>query len=1060
MTTDSLMQVTYEDPKRAIRLTAYADTIIYRGETRKKGKGKIGKEETYIRLYGIRFGGYPEIVRGLADAINGGGSIIIETETETIYAESLCKQYRRVLSHDGIYAEAALIADDDPELATDGDEEDENQIKTPDSKEKTPPRTNYIFCPPGDTEALFQAVDEKTAIPMIPEFQDYVLSELQRKKILCPLQVKSLSQPMEGWTLQRTQEDKNIADVLESGLQAGVIQIPGTAPGPSALDQVKSVTEYLNTFGVTVAERIKKLFVPLFDPATQPLSPEVLAINEYIKKTAGYSLYDAQLAVAEAIKRQLRRSKVGIIVAECGAGKSKIGATALAAFLASVSVGVRADQSRRGRKKSFNVLICPSHITGKWVREIQETLPDTFAVVVRTITQLDQAYALYERGDRSCYVIISKEMARDGYMRAPAVRWNKRRKAFVCPTCGCNIEVDSSRDGKPYYGLANQFDFLRENDKNHKCAECKAPLWTALNPSLRSDNTPWVKIGGYGFVYRAWAFQHLPYVSDPAIKSKIQAVVDHPDASFPARGARRAYPLSSYIKRHYRGRVDTLLVDELHQYSNDSGQGDAMGELFNVAKKVVGMTATLINGYSSGIFHLLYRMVPHLMKQDGKDFEHPSRFDAEYGVLQHVYEETTEYNSNRRTVRRQKATRQLPGVSPLVYTRFLLENAAFLSLSDMGKDLPEYEEIPIPIQMPSQVAKEYNRIEKELKNILKGDKKVARKILSAYMNLLTAYPDQPYGHKPIYHPISLTPIVVPAETTTFEDLLPKEKEAMEIVQRKVSLGERVLLFTNWTRLDTQKKLYKLISEAGYHADILPAKVPTSKREEWVAARVRAGVQVLIVNPSLLETGLDLNDFTTLIFYDVAYKLFTLRQASRRSWRINQTAPRVEVYLLYYAHTMQHKAMKLMASKLAVAGIIEGNFTDEGLAAMSECEDMTTLMAKELMLGIKDNVEDVSTAFKRMAFLKPSAPPPGPSFVFGAKEPQKAAPAEPAALVQFTFGAPVPSVSTISAKVPSRPSQTLFNPFQAALAPVPGKHRRSKAMDENQITLFELVGKPA
>ena len=35
-----------------------------------------------------------------------------------------------------------------------------------------------------------------------------------------------------------------------------------------------------------------------------------------------------------------------------------------------------------------------------------------------------------------------------------------------------------------------------------------------------------------------------------------------------------------------------------------------MAELFGVSKLFVGMTATLINGYSSGIFHLLYRIVP------------------------------------------------------------------------------------------------------------------------------------------------------------------------------------------------------------------------------------------------------------------------------------------------------------------------------------------------------------------------------------------------------------------------------------------------------------------
>ena len=114
----------------------------------------------------------------------------------------------------------------------------------------------------------------------------------------------------------------------------------------------------------------------------------------------------------------------------------------------------------------------------------------------------------------------------------------------------------------------------------------------------------------------------------------------------------------------------------------------------------------------------------------------------------------------------------------------------------------------------------------------------------------------------------------------------------------------------------------------------------------------------------------MNAFTTLIFYSMGYNLFTLRQAARRSWRINQTAPRVEVYMLYYVDTMQAKAMKLMASKLAVAGIIEGNLSEEGLAAMSDVKDLTSQMAKELALGIKDNVEDIAATFKKMAIINP------------------------------------------------------------------------------------------
>ena len=155
--------------------------------------------------------------------------------------------------------------------------------------------------------------------------------------------------------------------------------------------------------------------------------------------------------------------------------------------------------------------------------------------------------------------------------------------------------------------------------------------------------------------------------------------------------------------------------------------------------------------------------------------------------------------------------------------------------------------------------------------------------------------------------------------------------------------------------------------------LLP-KIPPDKREEWVDKRLAAGLQVLITNPRCVETGLDLNAFTTLVFYSMGYNLFTFRQASRRSWRINQTAPRVEVYMLYYEDTMQAKAMKLMGSKLAVASLIEGNFSDEGLASMGDEKDLTSQMAKELTLGIRDNVEDIAASFKKMAFVNPDRKP--------------------------------------------------------------------------------------
>ena len=956
-----LIELSYFDPKSNVRLTAYADTIMVES---------AGGSST---ITAIRFGGYPEMVRAMADAIYGGATIETVQNDKKRNLKSIPKKYRRQLAHDGVYATATLMAGDDALTAEPQDDGEDSEAEAG-TQQEIQPRKCYLFCPAGDRNSLFRELDSKTAAPLIPEFRDYVLDTLIARGDLRQLEVFSLKEKLDAYVLNLKPEDANMVEILEDGLKSGAIAIPGTVPGqPDGFDGVENVTGYLNTFGATVAQRIRGQFKPLFDPAAEPLSEEVLAVNDTIQANAGYSLYDAQLAVAEAVKRQLKRKKTALIVAECGSGKTKIGATALGALQ-----GMHAALSPRS--KTFNLVMAPSHVTKKWVREIGETLPNTFAMVVKSITDFDRLYRAYEAGDKNVYAVFSKEKARDGYMRYPAVTYDRMAGGFRCPDCGEVVQMTISDDGTKYEVNADQFYFQREHRGNHICKSCGSQLWSAINPGRQIK---WAKITDYGWVYREMAAQHKSRTKNERILSRLEEIAAHPDGYEPVQGACRRYALSTYIKKKYRGRIDGLLCDELHEYNNASGQGDAMGELYGVSKMFVGMTATLINGYSSGIFHLLYRLVPGLMRKDDKPYNKPAWFDEEYGVVENIYEIVeSDYNSNRRTIKHKLRSKKLPGVSPLVYSRFLLEYTAFLSLSDMGKDLPDYEEIPVPLDMPEKVREGYEYAEHILQKVLKSDRKAANKLLSAYLNLLTVYPDQPYDQPEIVHPIDGDVIVKPANAACFEDILPKEEKVLEIVRDKVAAGGRVLVYTSWTCTDSQQKLLKLLTQAGYRTEILATTVPPNKREEWVEKRVRSGLQVLITNQKCVETGLDLNDFTTLIFYSMGFNLFTLRQASRRSWRINQAAPRVEVYLLYYKDTMQAKAMKLMASKLAVAGIIEGTLSEEGLAAMSDVRDLTSQMAKELSLGIKDNVEDIAAAFKKMAVINPerrarAAAPPAP-----------------------------------------------------------------------------------
>ena len=779
-----LMPISYYNPKQEIRLSAYADTIVLEPD---------GREQ---RLRAIRFGGYSEMVRAMSDAIYAGATLETEFAGEPAILACEPKKYECHLSHDGIYAEATILSlDDADETRSTNEEEMGGQTNV-----ELPPRKCILFCPAGDRQALFEALDRKTAVPLISEFQDYVLDELQRRGILRPLRVISIRERLEAWLLLCKKDDANIVKVLEEGLKTGAIRIPGAVQNPNGFESVHSVTSYLYAFGVTVAERIRNQFQPLFDPAAEQLSPEILRINDHIRAHAGYSLYPAQLAVAESVKRKLSEGKSAFIVAECGSGKTKIGATALAAYQA------------QKRKKTFNIILCPSHVAKKWVREIAETLPDTAGVIVRSITELDSLYAQYRQGDKSIYAVISKEKARDGYMRRPAVLFDARKGAFRCPGCGSIIELPSSDDTYDWV-TAKPEAFRMENRRNHQCMNCGEPLWTAVNPSVPS---PWVKIPEYGWVHRKLAVHAMQKTKNPAALDALQTLRENPDGYFPTRGACRRYPLSSYIKKRYRGRLDGLIVDELHEYNNDSGQGDAMAELFGTAKKVIGMTATLINGYSSGIFHLLYRTSAQLMLADGKSHEKPALFNTEYGVVETTYTEADEsYAAKRRSQKSGVRTRQLPGVSPLVFSRFLLEKTAFLSLSDMGKALPSYEEIPIACRMDEAVQSEYKRIENALVRVLRSDRRVAKKILSAYLNLLTVYPDQPYDQKPIFYPDSDVPIVEPENIGDADTLGEKELRTLEIVKAAIQNGERALIYTSWVRTDSQQKLKKLLTDEGY-----------------------------------------------------------------------------------------------------------------------------------------------------------------------------------------------------------------------------------------------------
>ena len=152
------------------------------------------------------------------------------------------------------------------------------------------------------------------------------------------------------------------------------------------------------------------------------------------------------------------------------------------------------------------------------------------------------------------------------------------------------------------------------------------------------------------------------------------------------------------------------------------------------------------------------------------------------------------------------------------------------------------------------------------------------------------------------------------------------------------------------------------------------KVKPEDREEWIAQGLKTGRDLLICHPRVVETGLDLYAFPTIVWLNTGTSLFPVRQASRRSYRIGQTEP-VEVRFLAYADTLQTAQLMLMAQKLQAAAAAEGHITAEGLQVLAGNDDSSVALAQALMHGM-GGLQSAEDMWRKAAVLRPlDAPEP-------------------------------------------------------------------------------------
>ena len=202
--------------------------------------------------------------------------------------------------------------------------------------------------------------------------------------------------------------------------------------------------------------------------------------------------------------------------------------------------------------------------------------------------------------------------------------------------------------------------------------------------------------------------------------------------------------------------------------------------------------------------------------------------------------------------------------------------------------------------------------------------------------------------------------VVTPRPTGPDTVYPKEQALVDICKLHKSAGHQVWVYCQMTgKRNVMPRLKAILSKERLKVGIMRADdVEPKEREKWIAKHGRE-FDVMICFPKLVSTGLDLfskvqgghND-NCIVFYETGFKLNEMRQAARRAWRIGQ--PRdCYIYYMYYQGKMQHRAMSLMSKKMAAALALEGEFSEEGLAAMAGEGDEQMALAKSMSEKIDD-----------------------------------------------------------------------------------------------------------
>lgn len=682
-----------------------------------------------------------------------------------------------------------------------------------------------------------------------------------------------------------------------------------------------SFQKFLTDNREAIAEQLKDVVKPSFNAENPELySPEIKKVLQLLRKP-----FPTQAQTIVAGVNHLRKNKSLIVSAEMGTGKTIMGIAMSYLFA----------------KKGRVLIMAPSHLVPKWAQEIEMTLGKGNGAIVPyeiiIVSNYKDVIPLKnQQKTKLQFLILSKETAKLSYPREYYPRPKSLRKIApkenddgvsyrqwecVCDGCGSVLET------------FNELEHLNEKFTQPSLLQSKVGLRDeVISLKTAEEDLPYCSK-----CYRV----AVPSAKQTNITDWLRGV-----KNTPLKGVARRLGVAEYIKKQCgKGFIDLLILDELHELKGgDTAQGNSFGQLASVSKKIVGLTGTLLNGYASSLFYILYRMNPHIMRNNlNLKFEDLRGFVDSFGAFEKEYNDRVEVKDG--IVCKQGKSiklKELPRINPLLIKE-LLPFTIFLRLDEMNFPLPNYKEEVVKVALDDEIQKPYMQYINSLAEIVKNKQIGGFMLAGQLANDSLSIPDLPAKHKSAALLDKETKDIIttveyrPRVTSAF--ITNKDKKLAEMLTEELAQGRKCLVYVSYTNLGTTDRLLSALEsllDSDVCVKVLDGTIEPKKRDSWIKNNP---CDVLITNPELVKTGLDLLDYPTIIFYQTGYNTFTLKQASRRSWRIGQKET-CKVYFLVYEGTPQSVALALMSRKIKVANLLEGRLvtTENELGAF--CEEIS------------------------------------------------------------------------------------------------------------------------